>query len=129
MDLFSDVNVSIIDYLDSGYRDALLLGRNWFREYMYGSREVSALSLYNGIEYRVLDKILIYRRFIDRDIDFIVITGCYGVVHAFEKIRSYDLAMSRSVYRVWINIGLDKIIANYVSNTSPCEVYGFFHKT
>ncbi len=127
--MFRDVNVSILDYLDVGYREALLVGRRVFNKYVTGVKDVTALSLYNGLEYRVLNKRLVYEKYLSKEIDFLIISGGYGIVHGFEKIRDYNVQLNRRVLRVWLGLGLDKILANYIVNKDVEEVYGFFTRT
>jgi len=50
------------------------------------------------------------------------------MVHAFESIREYEAYMDTRTTRTWIRNGLPLIIANYIANTHPKEVYGFFSK-
>jgi len=90
---------------------------------------VTALSLYVGHEYEALDKRLVYDFYIKGVVDFAIISAGYGIVHAFEKIREYEAYMDREAVKTWMSLGLPTIIADYITNTRPREVYGFFSKT
>ncbi|RLF16970.1 MAG: hypothetical protein DRZ82_10260 [Thermoprotei archaeon] len=129
IELFPNLDVSILNSLSDSARDKLLHARRIFNDKVYGTRAVTALSLYVGHEYEVLDKRLIYELYLKGIIDFIVISAGYGVVHAFEKIREYEAYMDQKTTRAWMKLGLPSIIADYIANTSPKEVYGFFSKT
>jgi len=129
VELFPSLDVSILDNLSNCFKDKLLYARGVFNDKIYGTRVVTALSLYVGHEYKALDKCLIYELYLKGIIDFIVISAGYGVVHAFEKIREYEAYMDRKATRTWMKLGLPSIIADYIANTSPKEVYGFFSKT
>ncbi len=129
IELFPNLDVSILNSLSDSAKDKLLQARETFSDKIYGTQAVTALSLYVGHEYRVLNKSLIYELYLKGIIDFIVISAGYGVVHAFEKIREYEAYMDQKTTRTWIKLGLPSIIADYIVNTSPKEVYGFFSKT
>jgi len=123
------MNVSVLSRLSDWARERLLRARELFRDRIYGVEEVTALSLYVGYEYEVLDKRLIHDLYLRGEVDFIIISAGYGVVHAFEKIREYEVHMDSRTTRTWIRNGLPLIIANYIANTHPKEVYRFFSKT
>ncbi|OYT55884.1 MAG: hypothetical protein B6U76_04860 [Desulfurococcales archaeon ex4484_217_2] len=122
-----DVNVSILDILNET-KNILIEGRKEFKQYIYGTKEVTALSLYDGLLYSSLDKMLVYEEFMKNKIDFIIISAAYGIVHAFEKIRKYDLEMSRSIAKQWLKIGLPRVFEEYIAKTNVEKVYGFFTK-
>ena len=86
------------------------------------------MSLYVGVEYQALDKQLVYERVVSGEADFLIISACYGLTHALEKIREYELPMDRSVQELWLRLGLPRVIEEYIANTGPEEVYGFFSK-
>ena len=123
-----NVNASILDLLEET-RNILIEGRKKFKQYIYGTKEVTALSLYDGLLYSSLDKMLVYEEFMKNKIDFIIISAAYGIVHAFEKIREYDLEMSRSIVKYWLKIGLPKVLEEYIAKTDAEKVYGFFTKS
>ena len=129
VELFPDMNVSILSMLSDWAKERLLRARELFRDRIYGVQNVTALSLYVGYEYEVLDKRLIHDLYLRNTMDFIIISAGYGVVHAFEKIREYEAYMDSKTTRTWIRYELPLIIANYIANTHPKEVYGFFSKT
>jgi len=122
-----DVNVSILDTLNET-KNILIEGRKKFKQYIYGTKEVTALSLYSGLLYSSLNKKLVYEEFMKDRIDFVIISAAYGIVHAFEKIREYDLEMSRSIAKQWLKIGLPRVLEEYIAKTDAERVYGFFTK-
>jgi len=127
IELFN-INISILDTL-SKTRDILIEGRKNFEQYIYGTKKVTALSLYDGILYNSLNKELVYEEFIKNRVDFVIISAAYGIVHAFEKIREYDLEMNGNVKKQWLKIGLPRVLEEYITKTNPKEVYGFFTKS
>jgi len=129
VELFPDVNTSVLDKLSDWAKKRLLEARKVFKNKIYSKREVTALSLYVGYEYEVLDKGLIHDLYLRGGVDFIIISAGYGVVHAFERIKKYEAYMDSKTTRTWIRNELPIVIADYITNTHPKEVYGFFSKT
>ena len=127
IELFN-ISVSVLDILRET-RENLVRGRKYFEKYVYGSKLTTALSLYNGVLYRELDKKLVYDKFLSGKIDFIIVSAAYGIVHAFEKIREYELRMNREVAETWLKMGLPKVLEEYIIRTNADSVYGFFTKT
>ncbi len=118
IELFPNLNVSILNSLSDSARNKLLYARGVFKNTIYGTRAVTALSLYVGLEYKVLRKDLIHKLYLRGLIDFIIISAGYGVVHAFEKIKEYEAYMDHKTARTWMKLGLPFIIADYITNTS-----------
>ena len=110
-------------------KEVLLRGRRKFEKHVYGVKPVTALSLYNGYLYRALNKHLVYREILAGKIDFIIISAAYGIVHALEKIKEYELKMDGKTAKYWLNTGLPKVLEEYIEKTKPKEVHGFFTKT
>ena len=104
-------------------------GRCLFQQHVYGTKPVTALSLYVGHEYRALDKQLVYRRLAQGSLDLLIISACYGVVHGPEKASEYELAMDRRVASTWLKLGLPQVLEEYVARLRPRRVYGLFTKT
>ena len=127
IELFN-ISVSVLDVLRET-RENLVRGRKYFEKYVYGSKPITALSLYDGVLYRELDKKLVYDKFLSGEIDFIIVSAAYGIVHAFEKIREYELRMNMEVAKIWLKIGLPKVLGEYIIRTNADRVYGFFTKT
>ena len=127
IELFN-ISVSVLDVLRET-RENLVRGRKYFEKYVYGSKPTTALSLYDGVLYRELDKKLMYEEFLSGEIDFIIVSAAYGIVHAFEKIREYELRMNREVAETWLKMGLPKVLEEYIVRTNADRVYGFFTKT
>ena len=113
IELFPSLDVSILNSLSDSAKNKLLHARGVFNDKIYGTRAVTALSLYVGHEYKVLNKSLIYKLYLKGLIDFIVISAGYGVVHAFEKIKEYEAYMDQKTTRTWMKLGLPSIIADY----------------
>ncbi len=127
-ELFPHVARSVLEGLDERHRSLLLEGRRRLAGTIYGGREVSALSMYSGHQYRVLDKQLVLEGFLEGRADMLIVSAGYGLVHAFEKVRLYEASMKK-YGRLWMRAGLDRVLANYVENTGPDLVYGFFSRT
>lgn len=129
VELFRDMDQSVLNVVSPRYAHTLMKGRELLEQNVYGGRSVTALSLYNGFEYKVLDRWLVKERYLKGEIDFIIISAGYGIVHAFERIRAYDAVMKGHVLRLWLSLGLPEIIANYAFRSSATIVYGFLSKT
>ncbi len=127
--MFPNTEYSILSVLPDMYKDLLIKSRKLFEHVIYGRNNVSALSMYNGYEYQVLEKLLIHSLFLKGKIDFIIISAGYGLVHAFERIRKYEARMDRSNTVKWLKLGLHKVLASYIESVGPREVYGFFSRT
>ena len=70
---------------------------------------VTALSLYDGWEYRAMDKRLIYKAIMGGVIELLIISGGYGVVHPLERVRPYEAQMTPALAKKWLEIGLPKV--------------------
>ena len=113
VELFQGMDQSVLNVVSPRYANILMRGRELLKKNIYGGRDVTALSLYDGFEYRVLDKWLVKEKYLIGEVDFVIISAGYGVVHAFERIRAYDAVMKGRVLRLWLSLGLPEIIANY----------------
>ena len=127
-------SLDFLSRLDSESRSILLRGRKLFSKSIHGKIEVTALSLYNGHLYRELDKVLTYRSILNNELDFIIISAAYGITHALEKIRNYELHMnsrvnSEKVIDLWIKLNLPKVIAKYIEHNHYEKVLIFTSKT
>ncbi len=127
-ELFPQVARSVLEGLDERHRALLLEGRGRLYGAVYGGRRVSALSMYSGHLYRALDRRLVLKGFLEGWADMVIVSAGYGLVHAFERVRLYEASM-KSYARLWLEAGLDRVLANYVENTGPGLVYGFFSRT
>jgi hypothetical protein len=91
-------------------------------------RKVPALQLFNGIFYqcdlhfrkRIRDAIQ------SNQISAFIISGGYGLVHAFEPIHQYDSVMVGKTAESWKNAGLVYVIEELICNLKPKRVFGFF---
>ena len=128
IDYFRDYSFSVMGYLDNGYQRKLLQSREYFKKSIIGKNKVSAISLHNGLLYRVINKELVYESFISNKADLLILSPVYGVVHAFEKIKLYRVDSDQKYIKIWMRMGIDKLLANYVKNRRARNVYGFFPK-
>ncbi|GEM_PF-2889403 len=127
-------SLDFLSKLDSESRNILLKGRKLFSKSIHGKVEVTALSLYDGHLYKELDKVSIYRKILNNELDFIIISAAYGITHALEKIRNYELHMNNRVNNervidVWIRLNLPKVIAKYIKHNHYEGVLIFVSKT
>ena len=65
-EMFPNTEYSILSVLPDMYKDLLITSRKLFEHVIYGRNNVSALSMYNGYEYQVLEKLLIHSLFLKR---------------------------------------------------------------
>lgn len=117
---------SVLEHLDEEYRRKLILARENQLGEILNKPVGTALSVYNGWLYKVINRGLIRDAFVKGLIDFTIISAGYGIVHAFEPIGIYNIDMNATMKRFWINAGLLNIISNYVSNTDAKLILGFF---
>ncbi len=122
----SELRRSILEYLDEEYKRKLILARESQLGGILNTPVGTALSVYNGWLYRAINRRLISEAFTKGFIDFTIISAGYGFVHGFEPIGIYDIEMSATMKRFWINAGLLDIISNYVNNIGAKIVLGFF---
>lgn len=128
IDYFRDYSFSIMGYLDNDYQKKLLEAREYFRKNIIGRNKVSAVSLHNGLLYRMINKEVVLELFTANKADLIILSPVYGVVHAFEKIRLYRVNNDHRYVRIWLRMGIDRLLANYIRNRRARKVYGFFSK-
>ena len=128
IDYFKDYSFSIMGYLDNGYQKKLLESREYFKKNIVGKNKVSAVSLHCGLLYRIINKEIVYESFTTNKADLLILSPIYGVVHAFEKIKLYRVDGDLKYVRIWMRMGIDKLLANYVRNRRAKNVYGFFPK-
>ena len=116
----------MLDYLDEEYRRKLVLARESQLGRIVNNPVGTALSVYDGWLYRVLNRELIRQAFLLEAIDFTIISAGYGFVNGFELIGIYDIEMNATVKKFWVNAGLLEVIGNYVGNIGVEVVLGFF---
>lgn len=94
------------------------------------SKPITALSRYNGhfyntpgLKMRITDEIK------HGPYQFLIISAAYGLVHPFTKIHNYEQQMKGKITRYWINIGLPKVLEEFIENGKYKKVYGFFSKS
>ncbi len=116
----------MLDYLDEKYRRRLVLARESQLGRIINNPVGTALSVYDGWLYRVLNRELIRQAFLQGVIDFTIISAGYGFVNGFELIGIYDIEMNATVKKFWVNAGLLEIIGNYAGNIAAEVVIGFF---
>jgi hypothetical protein len=94
----------------------------------HGSLLTSALNLYAGSFYQPLllkmDRICSLIK--SCKMQLYIISGGYGLVHAFEPIHEYEAQMSGQYARHWSNMHLADIIKDLLLTRRPGAVYGFF---
>ncbi len=90
------------------------------------SRMTTALNLYSGHFYRALSKNRIIEKITMGELSLFIISAGYGVINALEPIYDYDALLSGKVARQWRENRLGEVIADYLVNQKPTEVYGFF---
>lgn len=129
VELFPEISRSVLDIISEDNVRALIRGRELLKDCIYGSRDVTALSLYDGFEYKALNKWLIKRAILNSEVDLIIVSAGYGLVHAFERVRAYNAVMKGDVLRLWLSVGLPGVIADYAIRSSAEVVYGFFTKS
>ena len=117
---------SILDYLDEEYKRRLVLARESQLGRIMSNPVGTALSVYDGWLYRVLNRELVKRAFLLGVIDFTIISAGYGFVNGFEPVGIYDIEMNATIKKFWVNAGLLEIIGNYTNNTEVEIVLGFF---
>ncbi len=105
--------------------DLLRAGRRSVLGGLTGST-VTALSLYDGWEYRAMDKRLIYKAIMGGVIELLIISGGYGVVHPLERVRPYEAQMTPALAKKWLEIGLPKVLEEFVAVSGVERVYGLF---
>ena len=94
------------------------------------SKPITALSRYHGHFYTVPGlKNRIYDEIKNGSTQFLIMSAGYGLVHPFQKIHRYELKMSGSITRYWLNIGLQNVLEEFIENGKYTRVYGFFSKT
>jgi len=128
IDYFKDYSFSVMGYLDNGYQRKLLESREYFKKNIIGKNKVSAISLHNGLLYRIINREIVYESFTSNKADLLILSPVYGVVHAFEKIKLYRVDNDLKYVRIWMRMDIDKLLANYVRNRRAKNVYGFFPK-
>ncbi len=116
----------VLDYLDEEYKRRLVLARESQLGRIINNPVGTALSVYDGWLYRVLNRELIRQAFLLEAIDFTIISAGYGFVNGFELIGIYDIEMNATVKKFWVNAGLLEIIGNYTENIGAKVVLGFF---
>ena len=72
------MNVPVLSILSGWARERILRAKEVFRDRIYGVEKVTALSLYVGYEYGVLDKRFIHGLYLRGEVDFIIISAGYG---------------------------------------------------
>ena len=83
-----------------------------------------ALWLYNGFLYKPLDKFTLHTAMNDW-LDIVIISGGYGMTHAYEPIVPYEAKMP-IFFNHWIEAGLPNALNAYIKNTKPNNVIAFF---
>ncbi len=116
----------MLDYLDEKYRRRLVLARESQLGRIINNPVGTALSVYDGWLYRVLDREFVKQAFLLGAIDFTIISAGYGFVNGFEPIGIYDIEMNATVKKFWVNAGLLEVIGNYARNIEVKVVLGFF---
>lgn len=83
-----------------------------------------AIWLYSGRLYCKLDKSDILAAMQDW-LDIIILSGGYGMTHAYEPIVPYEAPMP-DYFDAWIDAGLPNALKKYIGNTKPNNVIAFF---
>ncbi len=117
---------SVLENLDEKYKKQLILARQSQLGAIINNPVGTALSVYDGWLYRVLDRELVRKAFEEGYVDFTIISAGYGFVHGFEPIGIYDIFMSATMKKFWVHAGLPCIISNYAKNIRARIVLGFF---
>jgi len=94
----------------------------------FTSPKTSAINLYTGSPYDVLTP---YKEEIVKLIQvdklrLIIISAAYGIIDALEPIHSYDEMMKGNVASHWKNKNLTGVIADFLIQEKPTQIYGFF---
>lgn len=90
-----------------------------------GPKEAPALWLYTGHLYNRLDRAILNNEMAAGWLDIVILSGGYGMVHAYEKIHDYEAEMP-TYYDRWIRAGLPTALENYINDTKPNNVIAFF---
>ncbi len=92
------------------------------------SSRTSAIYLYTGSPYDAFSssKSSITKSIKTGNIRLVIISAGYGIVDALEPIHDYDEVMNKNAAKHWKDNNLPVIIADYLLNKNPREVYGFF---
>lgn len=89
-----------------------------------GAGTAPAAGLYNGAFYRPLRGL-----WGTSNVDLLIVSAAYGVVHPFEPIRRYELQMGSrladgsSVYRYWRDAGLGRVLASHAERRGVTHVW------
>ena len=84
-----------------------------------------ALWLYKGFLYGQLDKTLLAESMADGSFDVVILSGGYGLTHAYEKIKGYEATMDE-YYDDWDRERLPDVLKQYIELTKPDNVIAFF---
>ena len=84
-----------------------------------------ALWLYNGFLYRPLGDKSALHTAMEGWLDIVILSGGYGMVHAYEPIVPYEAPMPK-YFDLWIQAGLHKALETYINITRPNNVISFF---
>jgi len=106
----------------------LLEGRRRFLRGLSGL-PVTALSLYDGHEYRAMDRRLVYEALLRGSAELLILSGGYGLVHPLERVKGYDVRMDSRLAAAWIELGLHRALEEFIELARVQEVYGLFTKS
>lgn len=90
-----------------------------------GKRQAPALWLYTGSLYNQLDKKVLHEEMAKGWLDIVILSGGYGMAHAYEMIHEYEAIMP-TYYKDWIKAGLPKALKTYIETTKPDNIIAFF---
>ncbi len=93
------------------------------------SSKTSALYLYTGSPYEVLDKEGIINLLNEKHFRLLIISAGYGLLDAFEPALDYDEQLQGKAASHWREKNLSGIIAELLIKENPSRVYGFFAGT
>jgi len=89
----------------------------------------SAINLYTGSPYDIINKSIIIQNIRAGRLRLIIISAGYGIVDAFEPIHEYEAVMKGRTATYWRECGLVDIISEYLLSSDimkPLKVFGFF---
>lgn len=94
------------------------------------SPPVTSLSRYDGHFYnapRLRSRVAYEAR--HGPYQFLIMSAGYGFVHPFQRIRMYGQRMTGRITRYWLNVGLPRVLEEFIETCKFRKVYGFFSKS
>ena len=94
------------------------------------SKPIMALSRYDGHFYNTQGlRLKVAEGIRHGPYEFLIMSAGYGFIHPFQRIHKYEQRMSGKATRYWLNIGLSRVLEEFLETGRYRRVYGFFSKS